>query len=78
MTVVIEVPEHPLAEYVIAAITRAQAAGRVRRNVDAGELGVFFMTGLFALLATGTSTSPTADALAERYVTTIVKGMETR
>ena len=44
--------EHPLAEFVIAAITEAQAAGRVPQDADAGELGVIFMTGLFALLAT--------------------------
>jgi hypothetical protein len=36
------------------------------------------MTGLFALLATGTQDSTTADALLSRYVTTIVKGVESR
>ena len=36
------------------------------------------MTGLFALLATGTQGSTTADAVMDRYVVTIVKGMETR
>ncbi len=72
------VSEHPLAEFVIAAITTAQGAGRVRAESDAAELGVFFMTGLFALLATGAQSSATADAVAGRYVTTIVQGMETR
>jgi AcrR family transcriptional regulator len=70
--------EHPLAEFVIAAITDAQAAGRVPLEANAGELGVFFMTGLFALLATGTQDATTADAVMDRYVMTIVKGMETR
>jgi AcrR family transcriptional regulator len=73
-----EVSEHPLAEFVIGAITTAQQAGRVPPNADAGELGVFFMTGLFALLATSTEASATAEAVVGRYVTTIVKGMETR
>jgi len=73
-----EVPEHPLAEFVIAAITSAQESGRVSAESDAAELGVFFMTGLFALLATGAHASATADAVVGRYVTTIVKGMETR
>ncbi|MGD1110225.1 MAG: TetR/AcrR family transcriptional regulator [Mycobacterium sp.] len=73
-----EVPEHPLAEFVIAAITTAQEAGRVPAESNAAELGVFFMTGLFALLATGAPASATADAAVGRYVTTIVKGMETR
>ena len=73
-----ELTEHPLAEFVIAAITDAQDAGRVPLEADASELGVFFLTGLFALLATGAQDSPTADALMGRYVMTIVKGMESR
>jgi AcrR family transcriptional regulator len=73
-----EVSEHPLAEFVIAAVTTAQQAGRVPTDSDANELGVFFLTGLFALLATGAHASATADAVVSRYVTTLVKGMETR
>jgi AcrR family transcriptional regulator len=73
-----QLSEHPLAEFVIAAITDAQAAGRVPAEANASELGVFFMTGLFALLATGTQDSTTADAVMDRYVMTIVKGMESR
>jgi AcrR family transcriptional regulator len=68
--------EHPLAEFVIAAITEVQAARRVPRNADAGELGVIFMTGLFALLATGGTASRARVALLDRYVKTIVHGME--
>ncbi len=64
--------EHPLAGFVIAAIAEAQAAGRVSREADPGELGVIFLTGLFALLATG------ATASLDRYVLTIVQGMEQR
>jgi len=73
-----EVSEHPLAEFVIAAITSAQESGRVSVESDATELGLIFMTGLFALLATGAHASATADAVVGRYVTTLVKGMETR
>ncbi len=73
-----QLSEHPLAQFVIAAITNAQAAGRVPAEANASELGVFFMTGLFALLATGSQDSTTADAVMDRYVMTIVKGMETR
>jgi len=73
-----DISEHPLAEFVIAAITTAQDAGWVSPEADAGQLGVFFMTGLFALLATGTRGAATADAVVGRYVRTIVKGMETR
>ncbi len=67
-----ELADHPLAGFVIAAITEAQAAGRVSGDADPGELGVIFLTGLFALLATG------ATAALDRYVLTIVQGMEMR
>lgn len=70
--------EHPLAEFVIAAIAEAQGAGRVPRNADPGELGVIFMTGLFALLATAGPASRARTALLDRYVMTIVGGMEAR
>ncbi len=73
-----ELGEHPLAEFVVAAIAQAQAAGRVTPDADAGELGVFFLTGLFALLATGAATSRARAALLDRYVKTIVQGMEAR
>ncbi|OBG26717.1 TetR/AcrR family transcriptional regulator [Mycobacterium sp. 852002-51057_SCH5723018] len=73
-----ELTEHPLADFVIAAITRAQDAGRIPPDQDASELAVFFLTGLFALLATGVHDSAAADAVLSRYVTTIVKGMESR
>ncbi|HTY35239.1 TetR/AcrR family transcriptional regulator [Mycobacterium sp.] len=68
--------EHPLAEFVIAAITQAQGAQRISPDADARELGVIFMTGLFALLATGGAAPRDRAALLDRYVTTIVHGME--
>ena len=68
--------EHPLAEFVIAAIANAQAAGRVARDANAGELGVIFMTGLFALLATASPEARTP--LLDRYVKTICEGIEKR
>jgi AcrR family transcriptional regulator len=71
-----QLAEHPLAEFVVAAITESQAAGRTSRDADAGELGVIFLTGLFALLVTGTTAA--RAALLDRYVTTIVRGMEAR
>ena len=73
-----EFSEHPLAEFVVAAIADAQDAGQVSPEADAGELGVFFLTGLFALLATGLGESAGEDAMLGRYVMTIVQGMETR
>ena len=67
-----------LAEFVIAAIAGAQGAGRVARDADAGELGVFFLTGLFGLLATDRSAPRARAALMDRYVKTIVLGIEAR
>lgn len=69
-----ELAQHPLAEFLVGVITKAQRAKRVPSNADAGELGTFFLTGLFALLATGAHDA----ALLSRYVTTVVKGMEKR
>lgn len=70
-----ETAEHPLAEFLIATIGEAQTMGQVSPDADAGELGVIFLTGLFALLATGPG-SKTRAALLDRYVKTIVGGME--
>lgn len=69
-----ELAQHPLAEFLIDVISRAQDVGQVSASTDATELAVFFLTGLFALLATGTHDA----AQLSRYVTTIVKGMEKR
>ncbi|GAA4539959.1 TetR/AcrR family transcriptional regulator [Mycobacterium paraffinicum] len=69
-----EFAQHPLARFLVGVISRAQSAGQVSAEVDAVELGTFFLTGLFALLATGTHD----PAQLSRYVTTIVKGMEKR
>jgi AcrR family transcriptional regulator len=71
-----ELGEHPLADFVIAAIAEAQAAGHASRDADAGELGVIFLTGLFALLATANLAAQPRAALLDRYVKTIVQGME--
>jgi AcrR family transcriptional regulator len=73
-----ELGVHPLAEFLITAIANAQRAGRVTSDRDPNELGVFFLTGLFALLATDKSSSRTRAALMDRYVQTMIEGMETR
>ncbi|WP_406815802.1 TetR/AcrR family transcriptional regulator [Mycobacterium sp. M23085] len=69
-----ELGQHPLAEFLVRVISRSQDAGQVSSDRDAAELATFFLSGLFALLATGTHDA----ALLSRYVTTIVKGMENR
>lgn len=69
-----ELAQHPLLKFLPDVISRAQHRGQVSSELDADELGMFFLTGLFALLATGAHDA----ALLNRYVTTIVKGMENR
>lgn len=69
-----EPAQHPLLGFLVSVLANAQDAGEVSSAVDAGELGTFFLNGLFALLATGTHDA----AQLNRYVTTIVKGMEKR
>jgi AcrR family transcriptional regulator len=73
-----ELDEHPLAEFVIAAIVKAQSSQRVSPDADPRELTVIFLTGLFALLATGASTSEARTALLDQYAKTVVQGMEAR
>lgn len=69
-----EFARHPLGQFVVDVMGRAQNDGQVDRDIDATELATFFLTGLFALLATGAHDA----ALLSRYVATIVKGMEKR
>lgn len=69
-----EFARHPLGQFVVDVIGRAQDDGQVGPDVDATELASFFLAGLFALLATGAHDA----ALLSRYVTTVVKGMEKR
>ncbi|OBH77473.1 TetR family transcriptional regulator [Mycobacterium scrofulaceum] len=69
-----ELAQHPIAQFLAGVIRRAQDAGQVSADADATELAMFFLTGLFALLAIG-SHDP---ALLSRYVSTSVNGMEKR
>lgn len=71
-----ELTQHPLADFVIGAIADARDAGRVSSETDAGEFATFFLTGLFALLATGAHHCDSSDALLVRYVRTIIQGVE--
>jgi AcrR family transcriptional regulator len=73
-----ELTEHPLAEFLVAALADARAAGHVSLDAEPSELGVIFLTGLFALLATDIGSSRARAALLDSYVTTIVHGMEAR
>jgi AcrR family transcriptional regulator len=66
--------QHPIAQFLVEVISREQRNGHVSSDAAADELATFFLTGLFALLATGAHDA----ALLRRYVSTIVNGMEKR
>ncbi|WP_113964040.1 TetR/AcrR family transcriptional regulator [Mycobacterium shimoidei] len=69
-----ELAEHPLAGFLMRLIADAQRRGHVQPDADPAELATFFLTGFFALLATGAND----PRLLKHYVITIVKGMEKR
>ena len=56
---------------------KAQLAGRVATTVDAGDVAVIFLTGLFAILATRGGPSRARDALLDTYMATILGGVTT-
>lgn len=70
----LEFAEHPVAQFIVETITKGQRANSIPADADPAELAVFFGTGTYALLAAGVEDRSTLS----RYVTTIVKGMETR
>jgi AcrR family transcriptional regulator len=73
-----QLDEHPLADYVIEVISRAQAAGSVPKRERPTELALIFLTGMFALLTTQAGSSGSGAGLLDVYVKTIVSGMEAR
>ena len=66
---------HPLATFIVEAVREARRAGRVGRELDATDVAVIFLTGLFALLATREGPGRARDALLDTYVTTILDGV---
>ena len=72
-----ELVQHPARRVSGRSDQSRTTRGRVPSDADAAELGTFFLTGLFALLATGVrGDAALLDAVLD--VATIVQGMETR
>ena len=69
--------DHPLAIFVVNAVREARRTGGVRTKVDAHEVALIFLTGLYALLATRGGPSRERDALLDTYVATILDGVVT-
>jgi AcrR family transcriptional regulator len=67
--------EHPLAIFLVEVVRDAQRAGRVSTEIDAGDVAVIFLTGLFAFLATRDGPGRPRDALLDTYVVTILDGV---
>jgi len=70
-----QLSEHPLAIFLVEAVREAQRAGRVSTEVDAGDVAVIFLTGLFAFLATRGGAGRPRDALLDTYVGIILDGL---
>jgi AcrR family transcriptional regulator len=69
---------HPVAIVVIEQIDQAKARGEVYAGADAGANGVFFLLGLYALLATNRDPASQRAVLLDKYLTGFVRGLETR
>jgi hypothetical protein len=67
--------EHPLAIFIVGAVQAAQRTGRVTTGIDAADVALIFLTGLYAILATRGGPSRARDALLDTYVATILGGM---
>ena len=65
---------HPLATFLVECAREAQRAGSVRGEIDAGDVAVIFLSGLFALLVTADGAGRARDALLDTYVETILDG----
>jgi AcrR family transcriptional regulator len=71
-----QLDEHPLADYVVAAITQARDASLVPKRTQPREHAIIFLTGMFALLTTRAASPTSGTELLDLYVKTIVSGME--
>ena len=67
--------DHPLATFVVNAVRDARRVAGARTKVDAPEVALIFLTGLYALLATRGGPSRERDALLDTYVATIIDGV---
>ena len=67
---------HPLAAFIVETVLEAQRSGRVRTEINAADVAVIFLTGLFAILATSDGPSRARDALLDTYVAAMLGGVE--
>lgn len=71
----VQLDNHPVAIFIVNAVREARRTGRVSAGVDAAEVALIFLTGLFALLTTRGGPSRKRDALLDTYVATILDGV---
>ncbi|MFV9633851.1 TetR/AcrR family transcriptional regulator [Mycobacterium neumannii] len=71
-----QLDEHPLADYVLGVLTRAQHEGALSASAQPRDMTVIFLNGMFALLTTLAASAGTRRKLLDQYVKTMVTGME--
>lgn len=71
-----QLDEHPLADYVIAVMKRAQRAGAMSKRMQPRELSLIFLNGMFALLTTRAASPGAGRKRLDLFVKTMVTGME--
>ncbi|MEU4312783.1 TetR/AcrR family transcriptional regulator [Nocardia sp. NPDC024068] len=69
--------DHPAIVLLVDEIIRARDAGEALATVDPFHSAVYFLLGLYALLAT-TGSTPTRAEMLDNYVTTALRGLEPR
>lgn len=70
--------EHPVIVQLVAEIERARTLGQADQAVDPFTGGVFFLLGLYAVLATTRHATPDRDDWLAKFVTNALRGFEPR
>jgi AcrR family transcriptional regulator len=70
--------DHPVIVLLVEEIERARDEGEADSDVDAFYSAVFFLLGLYALLTTTHHSLGVRETMLGKYVTTTLRGMESR
>jgi len=70
--------EHPVIVALVGEIERARAAGDVDPEVDPFHSAVFFLLGLYALVATTPGSKRARDEVLQKFVATALRGLAAR
>ncbi|MEV5652617.1 helix-turn-helix domain-containing protein [Nocardia sp. NPDC052254] len=70
--------DHPVIVALVAEIDRARTAGEVHADADAFHSAVFFLLGLYALVATMPRGKRARDEVLDKFVATAMRGLSAR